>query len=118
MIISNFSTANKVNFKKETVAVPELAQDSNDIPEILIREMSGREQAEFQALMKNTEFKDNEFEIVSYMLYVSAIKEDGSKLFDYTNDAKVFIDAVPAGVINRLNKAIWNLNNGSTEKNS
>ena len=117
MIISNFSTANKVNFKKETVAVPELAQDPNDTPEILIREMSGKEQADFQDRMKKPEFKDNELEIVAYMLYVSAIKEDGTKLFDYLMDAKVFIEAVPAGVINRLNKKIWELNNGSTEKN-
>ena len=51
------------------------------------------------------------------MRYASAIKEDGTKLFDYVMDAKVFIDAVPAGVINRLNKAIWQLNNGQTEKN-
>lgn len=116
MIISNFS--GKANFKRVTVPVPELAQDPNDTPEILIREMSGREQAEFQDLMKKPEFKDNELEIVAYMLYVSAIKEDGSKLFDHSKDAKVFIDEVPATVINRLNKAIWQLNNGQTEKNS
>ena len=116
MIISNFS--GKANFRRVTVPVPELAQDPNDIPEILIREMSGREQAEFQDLMKKPEFKDNELEIVAYMLSISAIKEDGSKLFDHSMDAKVFIDEVPAGVINRLNKAIWQLNNGQTEKNS
>ena len=115
MIISNFS--GKANFKRATVPVPELAQDSNDIPEILIREMSGREQAEFQDLMKKPEFKDCELDIVAYMLYVSAIKEDGTKLFDRNMDAKVFIDEVPAGVINRLNKKIWELNNGNAEKN-
>lgn len=116
MIISNFS--GKANFRRVTVPVPELTQDPNDTPEILIREMSGREQAEFQDLMKKPDFKDNELEIVAYMLYVSAIKEDGSKLFDHSMDAKVFIDEVPAGVINRLNKKIWELNNGQTEKNS
>ena len=115
MIISNFT--GKANFKKEAIPVPELAQDSNDIPEILIREMSGREQAEFQNLMKKPEFKDNELEIVAHMLFISAIKEDGTKLFDCLMDAKVFIDEVPAGVINRLNKKIWELNNGSAEKN-
>ena len=115
MIISNFS--GKANFKRATVPVPELAQDPNDTPEILIREMSGREQAEFQDLMKKPEFKDNELEIVAYMLYVSAIKEDGSKLFSDESEAASFIDAVPAGVINRLNKKIWELNNGQTEKN-
>ena len=116
MIISNFS--GKANFKRVTVPVPELAQDPNDTPEILIREMSGREQAEFQSLMKKPEFMDSELDIVAYMLYVSAIKEDGTKLFDHSMDAKVFIDEVPATVINRLNKKIWELNNGQTEKNS
>lgn len=116
MIISNFSTANKVNFKKETVAVPELSQ-GDDVPEILLQEMSGGEQAEFQARMTKPEFKDNEKAIVAYMLSISAIKEDGSKLFFDETEAAAFIDAVPAGVINRLNKKIWELNNGQTEKN-
>jgi hypothetical protein len=116
MIISNFS--GKANFKRVTVPVPELAQDTNDTPEILLKEMSGGEQAQFQSNMTKPEFKDNELEIVAYMLFISAIKEDGTKLFDYIMDAKVFIEEVPATVINRLNKAIWQLNNGSTEKNS
>ena len=115
MIISNFSAV-QPKFKREAVAVPELAQ-SEDIPEILLQEMSGGEQAEFQARMTKPDFKDNEKAIVAYMLSISAIKEDGSKLFSDESEAVSFIDAVPAGVINRLNKAIWQLNNGSAEKN-
>jgi len=115
MIISNFSAV-QPKFKREAVAVPELAQ-SEDIPEILLQEMSGGEQAEFQARMTKPDFKDNEKAIVAYMLSISAIKEDGSKLFSDESEAVSFIDAVPAGVINRLNKAIWQLNNGQTEKN-
>ena len=115
MIISNFSAV-QPKFKREAVAVPELAQ-SEDIPEILLQEMTGGEQAEFQARMTKPEFKDNEKAIVAYMLSISAIKEDGSKLFSDESEAASFIDAVPAGVINRLNKAIWQLNNGSAEKN-
>lgn len=117
MIISNFSGVVTPKFKTAAVPVPELAQ-SEDIPEILLQEMSGGEQAEFQARMTKPDFKDNEKAIVAYMLSISAIKEDRSKLFDSEHDAAAFIDAVPAGVINRLNKKIWELNNGSTEKNS
>ena len=101
MIISNFSAV-QPKFKRETVPVPELTQ-GDDVPEILLQEMSGGEQAEFQARMTKPEFKD---------------KEDGSKLFSDESEATAFIDTVPAGVINRLNKAIWQLNNGQTEKNS
>ena len=115
MIISNFS--GKANFKRATVPVPELTQ-GDDVPEILLQEMSGGEQAQFQSLMNKLEFKDSETAIVAYMLSMSAIKEDGSKLFSDESEAASFIDAVPAGVINRLNKAIWQLNNGQTEKNS
>ena len=114
MIISNFS--GKANFKRATVPVPELTQ-GDDVPEILLQEMSGGEQAQFQSLMNKPEFKDSEKAIVAYMLSISAIKEDGSKLFSDESEAASFIDAVPAGVINRLNKAIWQLNNGQTEKN-
>ena len=115
MIISNFS--GKANFKRATVPVPELTQ-GDDVPEILLQEMSGGEQAQFQSLMNKPEFKDSEKAIGAYMLSISAIKEDGSKLFSDESEAASFIDAVPAGVINRLNKAIWQLNNGQTEKNS
>ena len=114
MIISYFS--GKANFRRVTVPVPELAQ-GDDVPEILLQEMSGGEQAEFQARMTKQEFKDSEKAIVAYMLSISAIKEDGSKLLSDETEAASFIDAVPAGVINRLNKAIWQLNNGSAEKN-
>lgn len=116
MIISNFSRG-KAKFKRITVPVPELAQSSEDSPEILLQEMSGGEQAQFQSLMNKPEFKDSEKAIVAYMLSISAIKEDGNKLFEDADQAESFIDSVPAGVINRLNKKIWELNNGSTEKN-
>lgn len=116
MIISNFS-AIQPKFKREPVAVPELTQ-GDDVPEILLQEMTGGEQAEFQARMTKPDFKDNEKAIVAYMLSISAIKEDGTKLFSDESEAASFIDAVPAGVINRLNKKIWELNNGQTEKNS
>ena len=116
MIISNFSAV-QPKFKRETVPVPELTQ-GDDVPEILLQEMSGGEQAEFQARMTKPEFKDNEKAIVAYMLSISAIKEDGSKLFSDESEATAFIDTVPAGVINRLNKAIWQLNNEKKKKNS
>ena len=116
MIISKLLGVLQPKFKREAVAVPELAQ-SEDIPEILLQEMSGGEQAEFQARMTKPEFKDSEKAIVAYMLSISAIKEDGSKLFSGEEQAECFIDTVPAGVINRLNKKIWELNNGNAEKN-
>ena len=116
MIISNFHRG-KANFRRVTVPVPELAQDPNENPEILLQEMSGGEQAQFQSLMNKPEFKDCEKAIVAYMLSISAIREDGNKLFEDAAQAESFIDSVPAGVINRLNKAIWQLNNGQTEKN-
>ena len=114
MIISSFSGIDKANFRKEAVPVPELAQDA----EILIREMSGGEQAEFQSRMTKPEFKNDEKAIVAYMLSISSVREDGLRLFESEEDAGKFVDAVPAAVINRLNKVIWKLNNGQTEKNS
>lgn len=117
MIISNLTGVLQPKFRRETVAVPELTQ-GDDVPEILLQEMSGGEQAQFQSNMTKPEFKDNEKAIVAYMLSISAIKEDGTKLFSDGEQAECFIDTVPAGVINRLNKKIWELNNGQTEKNS
>lgn len=97
-------------FKTESVKAPELKEGAD----IMIRELSGAQQAELQARLKQD--KTDESAVTAYVLYVSMVNSDGERLLKDEAQAAAFIDAVPARLINRLTQAIWKLNSGDAEK--
>lgn len=97
-------------FKTESVKAPELKEGAD----IMIRELSGAQQAELQARLKKD--KTDESAVTAYVLYVSMVNQDGERLLKDEAQAAAFIDAVPARLINRLTQAIWKLNSGEAEK--
>ncbi len=97
-------------FKTESVKAPELKEGAD----IMIRELSGAQQAELQARLKKD--KTDESAVTAYVLYVSMVNSDGERLLKDEAQAAAFIDAVPARLINRLTQAIWKLNSGDAEK--
>lgn len=97
-------------FKTESVKAPELKEGAD----IMIRELSGAQQAELQARLKKD--KPDESAVTAYVLYVSLVNQDGERLLKDEAQAAAFIDAVPARLINRLTQAIWKLNSGDAEK--
>lgn len=97
-------------FKTEAVKAPELKEGAD----IMIRELSGAQQAELQARLKKD--KTDESAVTAYVLYVSMVNQDGERLLKDEAQAAAFIDAVPARLINRLTQAIWKLNSGDAEK--
>lgn len=97
-------------FKTESVKAPELKEGAD----IMIRELSGAQQAELQARLKKD--KTDESAVTAYVLYVSMVNSDGERLLESEEQAAAFIDAVPARLINRLTQAIWKLNSGDAEK--
>lgn len=97
-------------FKTESVKAPELKEGAD----IMIRELSGAQQAELQARLKKD--KTDENAVTAYVLYVSMVNSDGERLLKDEAQAAAFIDAVPARLINRLTQAIWKLNSGDAEK--
>lgn len=97
-------------FKTESVKAPELKEGAD----IMIRELSGAQQAELQARLKKD--KTDESAVTAYVLYVSLVNSDGERLLKDEAQAAAFIDAVPARLINRLTQAIWKLNSGDAEK--
>lgn len=97
-------------FKTETVKAPELKEGAD----LMIRELSGAQQAELQARLKKD--KTDESAVTAYVLYVSLVNQDGERLLKDEAQAAAFIDAVPARLINRLTQAIWKLNSGDAEK--
>lgn len=97
-------------FKTESVKAPELKEGAD----IMIRELSGAQQAELQARLKKD--KTDESAVTAYVLYVSLVNQDGERLLKDEAQAAAFIDAVPARLINRLTQAIWKLNSGDAEK--
>lgn len=97
-------------FKTQSVKAPELKEGAG----IMIRELSGAQQAELQARLKKD--KTDESAVTAYVLYVSMVNSDGERLLKDEAQAAAFIDAVPARLINRLTQAIWKLNSGDAEK--
>lgn len=97
-------------FKTQSVKAPELKEGAD----IMIRELSGAQQAELQARLKKD--KTDENAVTAYVLYVSLVNQDGERLLKDEAQAAAFIDAVPARLINRLTQAIWKLNSGDAEK--
>lgn len=97
-------------FKTEFVKAPELKEGAD----LMIRELSGAQQAELQARLKKD--KTDESAVTAYVLYVSLVNQDGERLLESEEQAAAFIDAVPARLINRLTQAIWKLNSGDAEK--
>ena len=96
-------------FRRETVPVPEIQPDG----EILIREMSGGEIADFRARMKDAA----EIDLAAYMLYTAVIDESGQRQFPDEATAGKFLRAIPAKCADRITAAIFKLNTGETEKN-
>ena len=97
-------------FKTGSVKAPELKEGAD----LMIRELSGAQQAELQARLKKD--KTDESAVTAYVLYVSLVNQDGERLLKDEAQAAAFIDAVPARLINRLTQAIWKLNSGDAEK--
>ncbi len=97
-------------FKTEFVKAPELKEGAD----LMIRELSGAQQAELQARLKKD--KTDESAVTAYVLYVSLVNQAGERLLNDEAQAAAFIDAVPARLINRLTQAIWKLNSGDAEK--
>lgn len=100
-------------FRTATVPVPEFGEDV----EFKIRELSGKHQAELQKRLKNEAAMTDEA-ITAYIIYASVVDENNRPLFGSEDQAADFLGAIPAKTLNRLNKAIWDLNNSETEKNS
>ena len=96
-------------FRREKIPVPELQQDG----EILIREMSGGEIADFRARMEQ---KAGESALAAYMLYTAVIDESGQRQFPDEDTAGKFLRAIPAKCADRITAAIFRLNTGETEK--
>ena len=96
-------------FRREKIPVPELQQDG----EILIREMSGGEIADFRARMEQ---KAGESALAAYMLYTAVIDESGQRQFPDEETAGKFLRAIPAKCADRITAAVFRLNTGETEK--
>lgn len=108
MILTNLPGVTP-EFRRETVPVPEIQPDG----EVLIREMSGGEIADFRARMEQ---KAGESALAAYMLYTAVIDEAGNRQFPDEDTAGKFLRAIPAKIADRITAGIFKLNTGDTEK--
>ena len=103
------------NLKKTALfkRVPVKAGELGEGAEILIRELSGAQQAELQELIKN---KADERDVTAFIFKASIIDENDQQQLTTNEQALAFFDGVPARLVNRLSRASWDLNEAGTER--
>lgn len=98
-----------VKFKTVTVKADELGEGS----ELIFREMSGAEQIEFNALLKK---EDSDIKALSYAVMLSLVDENNVRELSNIQEAEKVVNALPAGLLQRISQAVIELNSGNTEK--
>lgn len=100
----------KITFKTVDVKADELG----DGYVLRVKELSGCEQMEFYELLQK---KDNNIKAMAYALQCSLVDENGERQIKSPADAEEVVRALPASLFQRINKALFSLNSGDTEKN-
>lgn len=103
----------KIAPKTIDVDAPELGDDCK----LRFRELTGCEQLEFYNLLQE-KGKGSQVSALAYALKTCLIDENGKNEIQTVKEAEEVIRALPAKLFQRINKAIFELNNGESEKKS
>ena len=76
--------------------------------------MSGAEQIEFNALLKK---EDSDIKALSYAVMLSLVDENNVRELSNIQEAEQVVNALPAGLLQRISQAVIELNSGNAEKN-
>lgn len=102
-----FEKLNEIKFRTETIRAPELGSGS----EIIIRELSAGQHAEFIDRLKNEEFRNSERKLTAFMIFNCLVDENGNRQIQTEDQAQELIDRIPQSLIRRINAALTRLNN-------
>lgn len=103
----------KIAPKTIDVDAPELGDDCK----LRFRELTGCEQLEFYNLLQE-KGKGSQVSALAYALKTCLVDENGKNEIQTVKEAEDVIRALPAKLFQRINKAIFELNNGESEKKS
>lgn len=103
----------KIAPKTIDVDAPELGDDCK----LRFRELTGCEQLDFYNLLQE-KGKGSQVSALAYALKTCLIDENGKTEIQTVKEAEEVIRALPAKLFQRINKAIFELNNGESEKKS
>lgn len=103
----------KIAPKTIDVDARELGEDCK----LRFRELTGCEQLEFYNLLQE-KGKGSQVSALAYALKTCLIDENGKNEIQTVKEAEDVIRALPAKLFQRINKAIFELNNGESEKKS
>lgn len=98
---------NEIKFRTETIRAPELGSGS----EIIIRELSAGQHAEFIDRLKNEEFRNSERQLTAFMIFNCLVDENGNRQIQTEEQAIDLIDRIPQSLIRRINSSLARLNN-------
>ena len=102
-----FEKLNEIKFRTETIRAPELGSGF----EIIIRELSAGQHAEFIDRLKNEEFRNSERKLTAFMIFNCLVDENGNRQIQTEDQAQELIDRIPQSLIRRINAALTRLNN-------
>lgn len=104
------SRLSEIKFKTADVPAPELGDDYV----IRVRELSGSEQLTFHSMLSKD--NANEIKALAYALMCALVDENGQRQLKTQDEAESVVKLLPGKLFQRINKAIFELNNGEAEK--
>ena len=103
---------NSISFRTEKIKAPEIG----DGAELILRELTAGQHADFIDKLKDEEFKTSEKRLTAFMIMNCLVDENGNREIQDEEQAMAVMEKLPQRLIRRINVALAKLNNSDTEE--
>ena len=103
---------NSISFRTEKIKAPEIG----DGAELILRELTAGQHADFIDRLKDEEFRGSEKRLTAFMIMNCLVDENGNREIQDEEQAMAVMEKLPQRLIRRINVALAKLNNSDTEE--
>lgn len=103
---------NSISFRTEKIKAPEIG----DGAELILRELTAGQHADFIDKLKDEEFRGSEKRLTAFMIMNCLVDENGNREIQDEEQAMAVMEKLPQRLIRRINVALAKLNNSDTEE--
>ena len=103
---------NSISFRTEKIKAPEIG----DGAELILRELTAGQHADFIDRLKDEEFRTSEKRLTAFMIMNCLVDENGNREIQDEEQAMAVMEKLPQRLIRRINVALAKLNNSDTEE--
>ena len=100
------------NDTQEKIKAPEIG----DGAELILRELTAGQHADFIDKLKDEEFRGSEKRLTAFMIMNCLVDENGNREIQDEEQAMAVMEKLPQRLIRRINVALAKLNNSDTEE--